>query len=111
MSRTVLGMIVLVIVLLTASRRDYIVWDSAALWNKALIHVLFLLQILKANRRGKNIVNRYMFEGFIQQSVQCRIARIYLLRLQMLSHQKNPTFPEELKLRTVHRVSDDLYID
>ena len=72
------------------SRRDCIVWDSAALWNKALIHVLFLLQILKANRRGKNIVNRCMFEGFIQQSVQCRIARIYLLRLQMLSHTKTP---------------------
>ena len=51
------------------SRHGYIVWDSAALWNKALIHVLFLLQILKANRRGKNIVNRCMFEGFIVHSL------------------------------------------
>ena len=27
------------------------------------------------------------------------------------THKKQPTFPEELKLRAVHRVSDDLYID
>ena len=47
------------------SKHSYIVWDTAALWNKAFVHTLFLLQLFKTNWRGKNLCSRYILESFV----------------------------------------------